>query len=702
MQTTPALPAWTNAIRTTSPVLLALAIWLQAIHPAWPQPAPASNEVFPYGEETHGGVSLTPLLGPWIRNEALSEDPVQKTASLYPGNNYAARLLRRLARDAADRFDTLLIRVKGDAIVILDDRSVLRAYPLDVRKRQDHWPDNVEGRILGFSESPTIETSNAEWLRVETFHRDGDRLVRVVEFRGHRTAGVKFRTEYDRPERALGPDPPDIRRPAHLAEAAPIRIVPPRGGYRELLSGSHGFQTLVIDSRIAAVDFIVDGQLAAVARKPPFATDLELAEPPREQTLEVRAWGPGGVYAGSDKLVLNRLDRPFAVRITTIRPEQSGENSRVCVQAAVSVPRNAVLERADFYRGEELVSTLADFGEKTALRRTGTVPIGALIADIDPNDFVRVSARLADGREREDAQLLRGAEYQSEIDVQLVQVQVLVTDRRGNPVSGLSPGDFEVRENGQPRPVERVHAARDVPVVLGLAVDSSDSVLPIWRELHSIAASFLETALAPGDRTFIVDFDDAVRLLQPLTEDRDLLSRALGRLTPWGGTAVNDGLLFSLLQYGHEPGRRALVVVTDGIDTRSRTRPGQSADFAERLGLPIYFIELDPSDHAHAADDPSGITRRRALMRRREASRRLRWISRRTGGRLFSVALASDDPPWTERIEEVFDRIEEDLRSQHVLAYYSDRPLGARAEPEVRLTRRGLRLRSAVPLPAIE
>ncbi len=702
MQATPSPPAWTNAIRTTKPVALALAIWLPAIHPAWGQPAPAGDEAAPYGEATHDDVSLTPLLGPWMRNEGLSEDPVQKTASLYPGNNYAARLLRRLARDAADRFDTILIRVKGEAIMVRDDRGILRAYPLDVGKRTNHGPDNVEGRIVGFRESPTIETSNAEWRRVETLHRDGNQLVRVVEFRGHRTAGVKFRTVYDRPERVLGPDPPDIRRAERLSEAAAIRIVPPRSGYRELLSGSHRIRTLVIDSRIAAVDFLVDGQLAAVTRRSPFATDLELAQPPREQTLEVRAWGAGGEYAGNDTVVLNRLDRPFAVRITAIRPEQSGENSRVRVQAAVSVPRNAVLERVGFYRGEELVSTVADFGEKTALGRTGTVPIGALIADIDPNDFVRVSARLADGREREDAQLLRGAEYQSEIDVQLIQIQVLVTDRRDNPVSGLSPGDFEVRENGQPRPVEGLHTAHDVPLVLGLAVDSSDSVLPIWRELHSIAASFLETALAPGDRTFIVDFDDAVRLLQPLTEDRDLLSRALGRLTPWGGTAVNDGLLFSLLQYGHEPGRRALVVVTDGIDTRSRTRPGQSADFAERLGLPIYFIELDPSDHAHAADDPSGITRRRALMRRREASRRLRWISRRTGGRLFSVALASDDPPWTERIEEVFDRIEEDLRSQHVLAYYSDRPLGARAEPEVRLTRRGLRLRSAVPLPAIE
>ena len=692
--------AWTNAIRSMNPVMLALAIWLPAIHPSWPQPAPASSDASPYGEETYDGVSLTPLLGPWMRNEGLSEDPVQKTATLYTGNNYAARLLRRLARDAADRFDTLLFRVKGEKIVLLDDRGALRAYPLDVNERQPHWPDNVEGRILGFS-PPTLEASNAEWRRVETLNRDGDQLVRVTEFRGHRTAGVKFRTVYDRPERVLGLDFPDMRTPTPLAEPAAIRIVPPPSGYRELLSGRIGFQTLVIDSRIAAVDFIVDGQLAAVVRKPPFATDLELAEPPREQTLEVRAWGPGGEYVGSDTVVLNRLDRPFAVRIDAIRPQHSGENAPVRVQATVSVPRNAVLERVEFHRGEELVVTLTDFDEDTAVRRRGAVPVGALIADIDPNDFVRVSAHLADGREREDAQLLRGADYQSEIDVQLVQIQVLVTDRRGNPVSGLSPGDFEVRENGQPRPVERVHTARDVPVVLGVAVDSSDSALPIWRELHAIAANFLETALAPGDRAFIVDFDDAVRLLQPLTEARDLRSGALGRLTPWGGTAVNDGLLFSLLQYGHEPGRRALVVITDGVDTRSRTRPGQSADFAERLGLPIYFIELDKSRRHGNPNDPFGIWTS-TTRTQQESRRRLRWISRRTGGRVFPIRLLVDDPPWAERIEQVFDQIEEDLRHQHVLAWYSDRPPGAPIEPEIRVTRRGLRLRSAVPLEGIE
>lgn len=679
-------------------LMLAFAIWLPTVHAGWPQPAPAGYQAAPYGEAKHRGVSLTHLLGPWIRNAELSEDPVHRTANMYPGNNYAARLLRRLAQDNADRFDTFLIRVKDGSIVILDGRGSLRWYPLDVGKYHRH-PEKIEGRILDLDESLEIETSDSQWRRVETLHRDGDRLVRVAEFRGSTTASVKFRTVYERPERVFGSNPPEIRGPEPLAKPVAIRIVPPLFRYGELLSGRLELRTLVIDPQIATVDFFIDGQLVGQVKKRPFATHLKLADPPREQTLEVRAWGSGGEFIGNDAVVVNRLDRPFTVRIAKIRPEHSGENAPTRVEAAVSVPRNAVLERIEFYRSEALVSTLDDLAEEAALHATGTAHIGALIADIDVNDFVRVKARLADGREREDAELLQGANYQSEIDVQLIQIQVLVTDRRGNPVGGLAPTDFEVRENGRPRPVERVHTARDVPLVLGLAVDSSDSVLPIWRELHAIAANFLQATLAPGDRAFIVDFDDSVRLLQPLSQDEELLSRALGRLTPWGGTAVNDGLLFSLLQYGREPGRRALVVITDGLDVHSRTRPGQSADYAQRLGLPIYFIELAQSEETYAVHDPFAWGARRA---EREASGRLRQISRRTGGRVFPVRLLDDDLPWAERIEQAFDQIEEDLRHQQVLTYYSDRPPGTRPKPEIRVTRRGLRLRSAVPLPGID
>lgn len=288
-----------------------------------------------------------------------------------------------------------------------------------------------------------------------------------------------------------------------------------------------------------------------------------------------------------------------------MRSVQVAGNAAIRVAASLSLPRTATLERVEFYRSDLLVEAVRHFGQEAAAGAARTVQVEALIDGGQPDDFIRVVARLTDGREREDAQLLQQSDYRSEIDIQLAQFQILVTDGDGNPVSGLLPEDFEIRENGRSRSAVTLHTAHDVPLVLGLAVDSSDSMLPTWTRLKYIARSFLETAVTPGDRAFLVDFDHTVRLVQPLTEDEPLLSDRLDHLIPMGGTALNDGLL-------------------------------------------------------------------------------------------------DDDAPWAERIEQAFDQIEEDLRHQQVLTYYSDRPPGTRIEPEIRVARRGLTLRSAVPLPGID
>ena len=156
-------------------------------------------------------------------------------------------------------------------------------------------------------------------------------------------------------------------------------------------------------------------------------------------------------------------------------------------------------------------------------------------------------------------------------------------------------------------------------------------------------------------------------------------------------------------------------MITDGVDQHSRSTPEQATDFAERLGLPIYFIELDrPAGNSTLPDlrqrlpglrtrsrngGPAHITR---TFDRRRHRKRLDTIARQTGGRLSSVDLAVDTRTWTKQIQDIFRQIEADLRHQHVLTYYSDRPPGTPIDPEVTVTGRGLELRSAVPLEAIE
>ena len=223
--------------------------------------------------------------------------------------------------------------------------------------------------------------------------------------------------------------------------------------------------------------------------------------------------------------------------------------------------------------------------------------------------------------------------------------------------------------------------SEDVPLVLGVAIDSSESMYFVWRHLHNVVRTFFEGALADDDRAFLVDFDHTVRPLQPLTASRPLLKARLHRLLAMGGTALNDGILFSLLQFRTEPGRRALVVVTDGNDLNSRSNREQVTEFAERMGVPIYFIAL-------GWDDPP--------------SRLIRRLSRQTGGRLFRIHPGQSRAALAREMEQVFDRINEDLRHQHVLTYYSEHPQGADVEPEVRTTRKGLTVKSVLPLEALQ
>ncbi len=242
-----------------------------------------------------------------------------------------------------------------------------------------------------------------------------------------------------------------------------IHIVPPDRGYGEPFSGKVEIQTLLVHPLIRAVEFVLDGNPVKRVKKPPYQAPIELANPPREQMLEVRACDALGNVLGTDRMTLNQLDVPFGVRITTMRRVDADGYDALRIEADVSVPRSAKLERGAFYRGELLVETMNNFGEDAAPGVPRTIPVESLMEYNPADDFVRVTATLAGGRELEDAQLLQGAVYQDEIDIQLAQLQLLVSDRDGDPVSGLKPEDFEIREGGRKRLVENLHTAHYVP-----------------------------------------------------------------------------------------------------------------------------------------------------------------------------------------------------------------------------------------------
>ena len=621
-------------------------------------------------------IVLGGLEGAWVRNDQLSEDPVHDVERRLQDLDLLPSGLQQFAGGLSRRRQSLVIESGGQAVLLQNALGEQYGTPVDAVARVDAVGNATRAFLVEDSlEIVTMGPGDA-WLWVETFHRLDHRLVHQTRSQNLFFPDFHFDTVYDRADGALPVDS-EITEHTDFEHPASVRIVPPRRGYRELLAGPVEVRTLVLDPFVRTVEFFLDGESVKRATREPFKARIRLHDPPREQLLEVRAYGNRARRYGSDRIVLNRLDSPFEVRIAEVRPHDAGEDSAFRVSANVSLPRAAALESVEFYRSRQLVAAFDDRDWGRERQGTDTVHVNALVKGVEPDDFVRVVARLTGGREQEDAELLQEAEYSSEIDVQLVQLQVLAVDRGGEPVSDLHPGDFEIRENGEKRPVENLHVSNDVPLVLGIAIDSSVSMGLVWQRLHTVVRRFMAGALDADDRAFLVDFDDTIRLLQPVTGNKPLLAARLNRLLVHGGTALNDGLLFSLLQFRSEPGRRALVVVTDGNDEDSRFTAAEVRDFAESMGVPIYFIGVG---------------------RRAPPPILVRKLTRRTGGRLFRIQ--PDLPPsdLAAEMEQVFDRIDTDLRHQHVLTYYSNLAPGEGTEPDVRSTRRGVTLKSVLPL----
>lgn len=448
---------------------------------------------------------------------------------------------------------------------------------------------------------------------------------------------------------------------------AAVRILPI---LEDEVSGKVQVETLVIDPDLRQLVFYLDGEKAASRNRPPWNARVTVADPPREQALRVEALGSGDKVLGDDTLIINRYDPPFRVQITAI--EGDAEAGDVVLKGQVTLPRHGVLESVDVLLNDVSVAQV----QETELE----IPIR--FDDPKPEDVVQVVATLEDGRKREDLEVLRAPGFVEEVDVNLVQLQVLVTRKNGAPVADLGLDDFQVVQDGKPQELHQLYLAQDVALVLGLALDTSGSMQRVWGQAMGAGRSFLDQTLTSKDRAFVVDFNTELELVQPLTGDRQALFDSFNAMQPDGGTALYDAVLYSLMQFTDEPGRRALVVLTDGFDINSQANPKRTVEMGRRLGVPVYVIAM-PS--AGAAASSSG------------AVQELKLLTEPTGGRLLRLGSGGG-------LERAFRHINLELRHQYVLTYYAD-ALPKDRKGAVKVTvpgRKGLDVRAVIPLDLLE
>jgi len=238
--------------------------------------------------------------------------------------------------------------------------------------------------------------------------------------------------------------------------------------------------------------------------------------------------------------------------------------------------------------------------------------------------------------------------YKLDVNVDLTEVHVSVTDEKDRPVGNLKEENFRVFED-QTQQKLSLFRHEDIPVSLGLVIDNSRSMEPRKQRLDAAAVSFVRKS-NPEDETFIVHFDDTARLDQDFTNSISLLEETLAGVTPYGQTAIYDALFVALdhMKYARNP-KKAVLLMTDGVDNSSKHTLDEAVETTRRSRVAVYTVGLLSNSGGQKAED--------SLVRIAEAS----------GGRAFF-------PLTVEEARANMERVARDLREQYTLGYIPSNP----------------------------
>ncbi len=451
---------------------------------------------------------------------------------------------------------------------------------------------------------------------------------------------------------ALGPAAGSGESPAGVIQLVPPADRPAVGEVRvEALTGREGVERVV---------FYLDGEAVTAAEQPPFRVRIDLGPEPRPRALKAVAFA-AGLRLGEDEILLNLPESPLEVRIVEVAGDPA--EGSVELTGEVSLPGGVELDRVEFYWNRELGATLREAPYRARISTAAP----------QPEDHYRVVAHLADGDSLETAMLASGPAPAERIDVRLVRLYALVTDRKGRPRNDLRREDFELRHAGRRREIGHFARADKLPLTVGLAVDISGSMWSEMEEVRAAARRFLESILRRRDRALLIDFETRPRLVQAATSDLERLEAGLDSLRVGGVTALYDAVLFSLLHFGDGPGRKALVVLSDGVDTHSSFRPRRCIHAAREAGVPIYLIVF--------GGPPNPRLEREKMV--------VGELARKTGGRAYFVSGSTE-------LTRIWEEIERELRGQYFLGWTSNRPLSRDELDDFRLevAGRGLKVRA--------
>jgi len=239
-----------------------------------------------------------------------------------------------------------------------------------------------------------------------------------------------------------------------------------------------------------------------------------------------------------------------------------------------------------------------------------------------------------------------------EVEVDVVSVTAVVFDKGGRFVRDLGPEDVELYEDGARQEVSYFReastaAAERVPLSVVLALDTSGSMNRDIRFLREAVLNFVYK-LEEVDTAMVVSFNESVKGSAEFTGDVDRLERFVEGLQAWGGTSLYDAIHYSLNRIRDQPGRKAVIVFSDGADTTSTLEDREVVDYARAVEATVYSIGFKGSG---GGGSPRGF---------------LKKIASETGGQFFAPGDIGD-------LIKVFAEISDELKNHYLLAYTPER-----------------------------
>ena len=235
------------------------------------------------------------------------------------------------------------------------------------------------------------------------------------------------------------------------------------------------------------------------------------------------------------------------------------------------------------------------------------------------------------------------------LDVNRVNMLFTVSDKKGRFITDLGKEDFQIFEEKKSQSIVEFVAESDLPLRLGVLIDTSNSIRERFKFQQEAAIEFVNSVMRPQDRAIVVSFDTGPELVSDLTGDTGKLAKAIRDLRPGGGTALYDAIFYAcrdklMLDQPRHKFRRALIVISDGDDNQSRYTRDQALEMAQKADVVVYSISTNITGLQSDGDKV------------------LRYLAQETGGLVFFPFKVQD-------LAQSFENIANELRHQYNVLY---------------------------------